>query len=51
MIATSGVKIVKSPGQHSNFIFVPHAAIVAAKLLDHMRPLLQKAGRLELAGN
>ncbi len=35
------LNIINVPGQHANFIFLPHAPTVAAKFLDYARPLLE----------
>jgi hypothetical protein len=48
MVATKPVKIVQAPGQHSNFIFLPHATSVAEKLRDHTQSLLENAASFEL---
>ena len=43
LVADQNLNIISVPGQHSNFIFVPHAATVAAKLRAQAWPVLQPA--------
>ena len=43
LVANQNLNIIGVPGQHSNFMFVPHAPTVAAKLRDHAWPVLQPA--------
>ena len=37
------LNIISVPGQHSNFMFLPHAPTVAAKLRDHVSSMLEPA--------
>jgi thioesterase domain-containing protein len=50
LVATNAIKIIQAPGEHSNFILVPHAATVAEKLQDHMRSVLEKGASFGAAG-